>query len=160
MTIHTPIASRSRGLPPWAAVLSVFLLLVGAFYFASNLSGTNPALAGGPLASGSAQPSGGGAGDATVALAIIKKAGCQACHGPNLEGQANFPSLHGLQGGPSVANLQQLGKDHPDDWMQLWIAGTDPAVASIDRMAMPKFGEGQLTADEIDTIVGYLKTLQ
>jgi len=60
--------------------------------------------------------------------------------------------------GPVSANLQQLGKDHPDDWDNLWIAGTDPAVKGLDRGGMPIFG-GKLTAEQIATVVDYLKTL-
>jgi mono/diheme cytochrome c family protein len=61
--------------------------------------------------------------------------------------------------GPASENLQELGQSNPDDWAQLWIDGTDPAVADLDRGGMPAFGE-QLTPEEIDSIVEYLKTLQ
>jgi len=157
MTIHTPIPSRTRGLPAWALWLTVFLLLVGGVYFASNLTGTNPAVARGPQ--GSAAPSGSGAVDSTVALAIIKKAQCQACHGQNFEGAVG-PDLHGIADGPVTADLKPVAQEHPDNWIHLWIAGTDPAVADIDRKGMPVFGQGTLTDDEIDTVVAYLKTLK
>ena len=153
MTVPTPIESRTRGIPGWALVLTPVMLLVGALLFATNLSGSNPPILGTP------QPSGSGAG--LNAASIIKAAGCQACHGPDLAGQAAFPNLHGVKNGPSSDNLQQLGKDHPDDWANLWIAGTDPAVAGIDRGGMPVFGgpPTNLTAEEIATVVDYLKTL-
>ena len=158
MTIRTRIGTRSNAIPGWALWMTVFLFLVGGVYLVSNLSGTNPSLVGMvPGASGSAAPSGGA--NPAVALAIIKKAGCQACHGPDLTGSGAFPNLHGLQKGPSVPNLQQLGKTHPDNWMQLWIAGTDPAVKGIDRKSMPAFG-GILSPQEIETVVAYLKTLK
>ncbi|MDQ6682475.1 MAG: cytochrome c [Chloroflexota bacterium] len=158
MTVRTRIGTRSAGVPAWAAWMTVFLFLVGGVYLASNLSGTNPSLVGiVPGASGSAAPSGGA--NPGVALAIIKKAGCQACHGQDLTGSGAFPNLHGLQNGPTVANLQQLGKAHPDNWMELWIGGTDPAVKGIDRKSMPAF-DGQLSKQEIATVVAYLKTLK
>lgn len=151
MTVHTPIESRTRAVPPWALGASAVVFLAGALFFATNLTGANPPIAGTP------QPSGGGRN----AAAIIKAAGCQSCHGPDLAGQATFPSLHGVKNGPVSTNLQQLGKDHPDDWANLWIAGTDPAVAGIDRIVMPVFGGPpyNLSADDIATVVTYLKSL-
>jgi mono/diheme cytochrome c family protein len=151
MTVHTPIESRTRGVPRWALGLSSVMFLAGAVFFATNLAGANPPIGGTP------QPSAAGRN----AVAIIKAAGCQTCHGPDLAGQGIFPSLHGVKNGPVSANLRQLGTDHPDDWANLWIAGTDPAVAGIDRVVMPAFGgpPNNLTADEIATVVDYLKTL-
>ena len=80
MTIHTPIEARSGRVPAWAAIVTVFLLLVGGVYLASNLAGENPALAV-PGPSGSGSPGASGGVDSGAALAIIKTAGCQACHG-------------------------------------------------------------------------------
>jgi mono/diheme cytochrome c family protein len=153
MTVHTPIESRERGVPGWALSLTGVMLLAGAVFFATNLSGSNPPIGGGP------QPSGSSGGP--NAVSIIKAAGCQTCHGPDLAGQAQFPNLHGVKNGPTSENLQQLGADHPDDWANLWIAGTDPAVADIARGGMPVFGgpPTNLTAEEIATVVEYLKTL-
>jgi mono/diheme cytochrome c family protein len=125
------------------------MLLAGALLFATNLSGSNPPIGGTP------QPSGGGGRNAA---SIIKAAGCQTCHGPDLAGQGTFPSLHGVKNGPASENLKQLAADHPDDWANLWIAGTDPAVTGIDRGPMPVFGT-TLTPEEIATVVEYLKTL-
>ena len=152
MTVHTPIESRTRGVPRWALGLSTIMFLAGAVFFATNLAGANPPIGGTP------EPSGGGGRNAQ---AVIKAAGCQSCHGPDLAGQGVFPSLHGVKNGPTSANLKQLGTDHPADWANLWIAGTDPAVKGIDRIVMPIFGEPpyNLTADEIATVVDYLKTL-
>ena len=45
MTVHTPIETRSGGLPPWAILLTLFVLLVGGVYFVANLGGENPPLA-------------------------------------------------------------------------------------------------------------------
>lgn len=151
MTVHTPIASRTRGVPRWALGASSVIFLAGAVFFATNLGGANPPVVGTP------QPSGGG----RTAAAIIKAAACQSCHGADLAGQATFPSLQGVKNGPVSANLEQLGKDYPDTWANLWIAGTDPAVTGIDRIVMPVFGGPpyNLTADEIATVVDYLKTL-
>jgi mono/diheme cytochrome c family protein len=151
MTVHTPIESRTRGVPRWALGASGVVFLAGALFFATNLAGANPPIIGTP------EPSGGG----RSAAAIIKAAGCQSCHGPDLAGLGDFPSLHGVKGGPVSENLQQLGVDHPDDWANLWIAGTDPAVTGIDRVVMPVFAGPpyNLTADEIATVVDYLKTL-
>jgi len=151
MTVHTPIESRERGVPRWALALTGLMLLAGAAFFATNLSGSNPPIDGGP------QPSGGGLN----AVSIIKAAGCQNCHGPDLAGQGPFPSLHGVKNGPTSENLQQLGTDHPEDWANLWISGTDPAVAEIDRGGMPVFGgpPTNLSPEEIATVVEYLKTL-
>jgi mono/diheme cytochrome c family protein len=154
MTVHTPIEIRNA-LPRWALGLTVLIFLVGGVYFAGNLSGENPPIGGGP--SPSAGASGGGGGP-EAALAIIQQAGCQVCHGPDLAGQGNFPNLHGVRNGPTSKNLQDLGAAHPDDWANLWIAGTDPEVAGLDRGGMPVFGE-QLTPEQIETVVEYLKTL-
>jgi mono/diheme cytochrome c family protein len=156
VTIHTPIEARTGRVPAWAAVLTVFVLFVGGFYLASNLAGENPALAG-PAPSGSGSPGASAAVDSGAALAIIKKANCQACHGQDFSGGIG-PDLHGVAKGPVTPDLGKLGTDHPDDWIQLWIAGTDPAVKGIDRKAMPVFG-GQLSPAEINTIAEYLKTL-
>jgi mono/diheme cytochrome c family protein len=150
MAVYTPIETRNT-FPRWAIGLTVLVLLVGGVYFAGNLSGENPPILGGP------SPSAGGGGP-QVALGIIRQAGCQACHGPDLAGQASFPSLHGVKNGPVSENLQDLYGEHPDDWANLWIAGTDPAVAGINRNGMPVFGE-TLTPEQIATIVEYLKTL-
>ena len=150
MSVYTPIETRNA-LPRWAIGLTVLVFLVGGVYFASNLSGENPPIIGGP------SPSGGGSGPA-VAQAIIEGAGCQSCHGPDLSGQASFPSLHGVKDGPVSENLQELHAEHPDDWANLWIDGTDPAVVDIDRGGMPVFGE-TLTPEQIDIVVEYLKTL-
>jgi Cytochrome c. len=151
MTVHTPIESRTRGVPRWALGLTSVMFLVGALFYATNLAGANPPIGGTPA------PSGGG----RTAVAIIKAAGCQNCHGPDLAGQGIFPNLHGVKNGPSSANLKQLGTAHPTDWANLWIAGTDPAVTGINRVPMPPFGAApyNLTADEIATVVAYLKTL-
>lgn len=151
MTVHTPIESRTRGIPRWALALTGVMFLAGAAFFATNLNGSNAPLGGSP------SPSSGGRN----AVAIIKAAGCQTCHGPDLAGLGVFPSLHGVKNGPIGENLQQLGKDHPDDWADLWIAGTDPAVADINRVPMPAFGSApfNLSAEDIATVVEYLKNL-
>ncbi|MDP9468229.1 MAG: cytochrome c, partial [Chloroflexota bacterium] len=151
MTVHTPIESRTSGIPGWALGATGVVFLAGALFFATNLAGANPPIGGTP------EPSGGG----LSAAAIIRAAGCQSCHGPDLAGQGTFPNLHGVKDGPVSANLQQLGSDQPDDWADLWIAGTDPAVADLERGGMPVFGADpyNLTAEEIATVVEYLKTL-
>lgn len=153
MTVHTPIESRSRGVPGWALGITAFVFLVGAVYFAGNLSGENPPIVAAPSATG-------GPSVEQQARAIIAKAipSCTVCHGEDLNGQGQFPSLHGVANGPSVENLQQLAADNPDTWIHLWIDGTGPEVAGIDRGGMPAFGD-QLTSEEIDTVVEYLKTL-
>ncbi|MDQ2933444.1 MAG: c-type cytochrome [Chloroflexota bacterium] len=156
MTIHTPIEARSGRVPAWAAIVTVFLLLVGGFYVASNLAGENPALAV-PGPSGSGSPNASGRVDSGAALAIIKTAGCQACHGQDFSGGLG-PDLHGIAKGPATPDLKKLTTDHPNDWIQLWIAGTDPAVKNIDRKGMPVFG-GQLSPAQINIIAEYLKTL-
>jgi len=151
MTIHTPIESGTPGIPRWALGLTGVAFLAGAIFLATNLGGENP-----PIAGGSEPPNGG-----PNALAVIERAGCQACHGPDLAGQAAFPNLHGVKDGPVSTNLQQLGTDHPEDWANLWIAGTDPAVADLDRGGMPVFGGPpyNLTAEEIAAVVEHLKSL-
>lgn len=152
MTVHTPIESRTRGVPRWAVGLTSGMFLVAAVFFATNLAGANPRIGGTPA------PSAGGRN----AAAIIKAAGCQACHGPDLAGLAAFPSLHGVKNGPASANLKQLGSTNPTDWANIWIAGLDPSVSDPAlRRGMPAFGGPpfNLTADEIATVVAYLKTL-
>ena len=152
MTLHTPIESRTSGIPRWALGLTGVMFLAGALFFATNLVGANPPISGTP------QPSGGGGRNA---ISIIKASNCQVCHGPDLAGQAVFPSLHGVKNGPISPNLKKLGTDHPADWANLWIAGTDPAVAGLDRGGMPVFAGPpfSLTAEEIATVVEHLKTL-
>jgi mono/diheme cytochrome c family protein len=157
MTVPTPIEVQSRSIPGWAIGLTVLVFLVGGVYLAGNLTGENPPILAAPSASGS----GGGAPNvAQAARQIIAKAQppCTACHGEDLAGQGNFPTLHGIAEGPVMDNLKQLAADHPDNWPNLWIDGTGPEVKGIDRGGMPQFGQ-QLTPDEIATIVEYLKTL-
>ena len=158
MTVHTPIETRSRGLPPWAIGLTVFVFLVGGVYLASNLAGQNPALA----IPGASAPvaSGGGGPDPAVGEALVAQAqpSCSTCHGPDLSGQASFPTLHGIADGPTSENLQDLAAQQPDDWIALWIDGTTPETEGIDRGGMPAFGE-QFSPEQIDSIVAYLKTL-
>ena len=156
MTVHTPIETRSRGVPPWAIGLTIFLFLVGGLYLASNLVGENPAFA----VRGASAPvaSGGGGADPAVGEALVAQAQCAACHGPDLGGQATFPSLHGIEDGPVSENLQDLAAEHPDDWPALWIDGTTPETEGLDRGGMPAFGD-QLAPEQIDSIVAYLKSL-
>lgn len=163
MTVHTPIESRSGGLPPWAVGLTVFVFLVGGVYLLSNLVGENPAFAIPGASPGSPAPSGpvasgGGGGDPAVGEALAAEAQCAACHGPDLGGQANFPSLLGVEDGPVSENLQDLGAEHPDDWIALWIDGTTPETEGLDRGGMPAFGE-QYSPEQIDSIVAYLRSL-
>ena len=156
MTVHTPIETRSGGVPPWAIGLTVFVFLVGGVYLASNLVGENPPFA----IPGASAPvaSGGGGAEPAVGEALVADAQCAACHGPDLGGQANFPSLHGVTEGPVSENLQDLAAEHPDDWIALWIDGTTPETEGLDRGGMPPFGD-QLSPEQIDAIVAYLKTL-
>lgn len=153
MTVHTPIGTSSRGLPPWALGLTVLIFLVGGVYFAGNLAGENPPILAAPSASGAPDV-------AQQARQIIAQAqpSCTACHGEDLTGQIG-PSLHGVADGPTTPDLQPLADEHPDDWINLWIAGTDPAVADIPRNGMPQFGT-TLTEDQIATVVEYLKSLK
>ena len=158
MTIHTPIETRGSGIPAWVIGLTVFVLLVGGVYVASNLAGENPAFAI-PGASAPA-PEGSAGADPAVGEQLVGSVtpACTACHGADLSGSGNFPSLHGVNDGPVSENLQQLATDHPDDWIQLWIDGTTPETEGLDRGDMPAFGE-QLSPDQIDSIVAYLKSL-
>jgi mono/diheme cytochrome c family protein len=151
MTVHTPIPSATRGVPGWALGITLVVFLAGGAYFGTNLSGENPPIGGPPP---SARP--------LDAHAIIAKAGCMTCHAPDLTGGVG-PNLHGVKNGPTSANLQQLAKDHPNDWANIWIAGTDPSVSDpAMRKGMPQFGAApyKLTPDEIAAVVAYLKTLQ
>ena len=159
MTVHTPIETRSNGVPAWAIALTVFVFLVGGVYLASNLAGENPPFAQ-PGASHQPPPSGSIAPDPALGQALIEQASppCTACHGADLSGSGNFPDLHGVADGPISENLQDLAAAHPDDWIQLWIDGTTPETEGIDRGGMPAFGE-QLTPEEIESIVAYLRSL-
>ena len=156
MTVQTPIETQP-GLPGWAIGVTVLVLLVGGVFFAGNLAGENPPIIGQASPSGG----GGGGGGAAQAQALIADAGCQGCHGQDLTGGVG-PNLHGVKDGPVSPNLQDLGQQHPQDWANLWIAGTDPAVADIERQGMPVFGAApnNLSPDQIATIVDYLKSLQ
>jgi mono/diheme cytochrome c family protein len=158
MSIQTPIETRGTGIPAWVIGLTVFVLLVGGVYLASNLAGENPAFAI-PGASASA-PEGSAVADPAVGEQLVGSVtpACTACHGADLNGSGNFPSLHGVGDGPKSENLQQLGTDNPDTWIHLWIDGTGAEVEGIDRGGMPAFGE-QLSSDQIDSIVAYLKSL-
>jgi len=152
MTVHTPIESRTSGVPAWALAFTVIVLLAGGAYFGTNLGGENAS------ASGTPEPSGGG----FSAVAIMDAAGCQACHGPDLAGVAIFPSLLGVKDGPVSENLAQLFADYPDTWAELWIAGTDPATSDAAmRGGMPAFAGPpySLSPEEIAAVVAYLKTL-
>jgi mono/diheme cytochrome c family protein len=165
MSVKTPIETRSMRLPAWAVGLTVFALLVGGVYFASNLAGESAPFAipgaSGPIpgASGPAPGASGGA-DPAVGEALIAQAtpACTSCHGPDLAGSGNFPSLHGVANGPKSENLQDLAAANPDTWIHLWIDGTTPETEGIDRGGMPMFGE-QFSPEEIDSIVAYLETL-
>jgi mono/diheme cytochrome c family protein len=156
MTVETPIDVRSRAIPGWAIGLTVMVFLVGGTYLAGNLSGENPPILAGPSASGGS----GGPNLEQQGRQIIAKANpqCTACHGDDLSGAVG-PNLHGVAGGPISDNLKDLAAEHPDDWANLWIDGTGPEVEGLDRMGMPMFGT-QLSAEEIATVVEYLKSLQ
>jgi mono/diheme cytochrome c family protein len=156
MTVRTPIETRSSGLPRWAILLTVFVFLVGGVYLAANLVGENPPLA---IPGQSQGPGGGGSPDPAVGEALIQQATpqCASCHGADLTGSGPFPSLHGVKDGPVSENLQEFAQQHPDDWIQLWIAG-GPETEGIDRQGMPAFGD-QFTPEQLDAIAAYLKTL-
>ena len=157
MTVHTPIETRSAGLPGWAIGVTVFVLLVGGVYLASNIAGENPPFAA-PGATPSA-PAGSIAPDPALGEALMGQVSvpCTQCHGPDLSGGVG-PSLLGVNEGPVSENLQDLAAEHPDDWIALWIDGTTPETEGIDRMGMPAFG-GELDPHEIDSIVEYLRGL-
>ncbi|MDQ5841121.1 MAG: cytochrome c [Chloroflexota bacterium] len=176
MTGPPPVETGNERIPLWMVGFGATVLLLGVVSLGLNLEGTNPDLVGagpsGPPASGpppsGAPPSGpppsgappsGGTADAVT---LIERSQCQACHGADLSGQGIFPSLHGIAAGPTSDNLQQLGADFPDTWPNLWIDGSGPEVAGLDRGGMPVFGgpDGTLTPDEIATIVEYLLTLE
>ena len=157
MTVHTPIESRDSGIPAWAIGITVFVLLVGGVYLASNLSGENPAFAvpgSTPLA-----PVGSAGADPVLGAALIEQVTppCTSCHGDDLTGGVG-PNLHNVADGPTSENLQDLYAAHPDDWINYWIDGTTPETADIERGGMPMFGE-QLDPHEIDSIVAYLRGL-
>jgi mono/diheme cytochrome c family protein len=156
MTIHAPIDSRP-GLPGWALGLTVFLFLVGGWYAASNVAGENPPFAL-PGVTASAAPS--GAPNPQVGEQLVGQAtpACSSCHGPDLGGQGQFPSLHGISEGAKSENLQDLAAQYPDDWIALWIDGTGPEVQGLDRGGMPAFGD-QFAPDQIASIVAYLREL-
>lgn len=158
MSVHTPIESRTWGIPTWALLLALLMLIVGGVYFATNLIGENP-----PLAIPGASQDGPGPStgpDPAVGQALINSAtpSCTACHGPDLTGSGSFPSLHGLSGGPTVARLADLAAANPDTWMDLWINGTTPETEGLDRGGMPAYGD-QFSDEQIASIVAYLKTL-
>ena len=158
---YRPITSRRDSLPWWVVLLSGALVLLGAFYFVTNLAPPGGPLTGGSPSPGASGPPATDAGepvDVAAAQSLIEEGGCQGCHGANLEGQGSFPALTAVAEGPVSDNLQDLGREHPDDWAQLWIHGTNEEVAGIDRLGMPTFSE-RFTPEEIDLIVRYLKTL-
>jgi mono/diheme cytochrome c family protein len=154
MTVHTPIEARSSSVPRWALLLVVLVLLVGGVYLAANLAGENPPLAIPGASAPQAEPSGAGAGAALIGRATPQ---CSGCHGADLAGQATFPSLHDVENGPVSENLQDFAAEYPDNWAQLWIAGS-PETEGIDRMGMPAFGD-QFSPEELDQIVEYLASL-
>jgi len=166
MTGPPPVETGNEPIPLWMVGFGLTVLLLGVVSLGFNLEGTNPDLVGpgpsGPPASGpppSGAPPSGGTADAVT---LIERSQCQACHGADLSGQGIFPSLHGIAAGPKSDNLQQLGADFPDTWPNLWIDGSGPEVAGLERGGMPVFGgpDGSLTPDEIATIVEYLLTLE
>lgn len=155
MTVHTPIETRSSGLPRWAILLTLFVFLVGGVYLAANLVGENAPLA---IPGESAAPVD-GSPDPAVGEALVAQATpqCASCHGADLGGSDPFPSLHGVSEGPVSENLQDFAAEYPENWAQLWIAGA-PETEGIDRMGMPAFGD-QFSPQQLDSIVAYLKTL-
>jgi mono/diheme cytochrome c family protein len=156
MTVQTPIEVHGRAIPAWAVGLTVLVFLIGGVYLAGNISGQNP-----PILGASGGPSASGAPNVEQqARQIIGRAqpSCTACHGEDLTGGIG-PDLHGIAAGPKSDNLQDLAAQHPDDWPSLWIDGTGPEVKGLDRGGMPTFGT-QLSAQDIATIVEYLKSLQ
>jgi mono/diheme cytochrome c family protein len=157
MTVHTPIESRGSGIPAWAIGIIVFVFLVGGVYLASNLSGENPPFA--VPGSTPLVPSGSAGPDPALGEALIRQVSppCTACHGDDLSGGVG-PSLLNVADGPTSENLQDLGAEHPEDWINFWIDGTTPETEGIERMGMPAFGE-QLDPHEIDSIVAYLRGL-
>ena len=157
MTAHTPIESRGSSIPFWALALAGVVLLTAAGFLAANLTGENPPVA---IPGASSGPVGSAAPDPAVGEALVGQATpqCTACHGADLGGQGDFPSLHGVASGPVSENLQDLGTEYPDTWAQLWINGTTPETEGIDRLGMPAFGE-QFTPEQIASIVAYLETL-
>ena len=157
MTVHTPIESRSSGLPAWAIGLTVFVFLVGGVYLASNLSGENPQFAI-PGTTPSAAPASAGP-DPILGEQLVNEVqpACTACHGGDFSGGVG-PALTGVEDGPVSENLQDLAAEFPEEWIHLWIDGLAPEVQGIDRMGMPAFGD-QLTPQEIDSIVAYLRGL-
>ena len=167
MPVYRPIETQRDRLPVWVLLLSGLLVVGAALYFVTNLGplADGATAGGGPGGSpgGSGAPAGSGAAsgepvNVRAALQIIERAGCQGCHGQELEGQASFPSLHGVSEGPVSDNLHELAQAHPDDWPNLWIAGDSPDVAAIDRGGMPVFAD-KLSPEEIDLIVEYLRSL-
>ena len=157
MTAHTPIESRGSSIPFWALVLAGLVLLTAAGFLAANLTGENPPVA---IPGSLVGPVGSAAPDPAVGEALVGQATpqCSACHGADLGGSGDFPSLHGVASGPVSENLQDLGTEHPDNWAELWIDGTTPETEGIDRLGMPAFGE-QFTPEQIASIVAYLETL-
>lgn len=158
MTVHTPIETRSGGLPPWAILLTLFVLLVGGVYFVANLGGENPPLA---IPGESVAPApGDGEPDPAVGQALVGQAApqCSSCHGADFSGSGPFPSLRGVSEGAVSANLQDFAAEYPDNWAELWIAGA-PEVDGIDRMGMPAYGD-QFSEEQIASIVAYLKSLE
>jgi mono/diheme cytochrome c family protein len=156
MSLRAPIDARP-GLPAWAIGITVFVLLVGGVYAASNLVGENPA-ARVPGASAPPPP----ATDDPIALGqrLVGQATptCQTCHGQNWEGGAG-PELTRIdEEGPRSENLQALAEEHPDDWIALWIDGTGEEVQGLDRLGMPAFGD-QFSPEEIEAIAAFLKSL-
>ena len=166
--VYRPIETRRDTLPAWVLLLAAALLALAAGYLLTNLAppastqlgGASPPP--GAAAPGGQSPGAPGATDAVVdvaaAEALIEEGGCQACHGPDLGGQASFPSLLQVAEGPVSDNLQDLDDSHPEDWANLWIAGDDPEVADRDRRGMPTFAE-RFTPEEIELIVEYLQSL-
>ena len=154
MTVHTPIETRSGGIPGWALALTAFVLLVGAVYFASNLTGENPPFA----MPGASLPANGNGPNPAIGEALVAEAQCAACHGADLGGQGQFPSLLQLDEGPISENLVDLAAEHPDDWVALWIDGTTPETEGLDRGGMPAFGT-QYSPEQIESIVAYLRGL-
>ena len=161
---YRPIESRRETLPAWVLLLSAALLALGAYYFMTNLAPDGGLVGGGVASPGVTGPPATGTDgaappvDVAAAEALIEEGGCQACHGEDLGGQGAFPGLHNVAEGPVSDNLQELGAEHPDDWANLWIAGTSEEVSGLDRRGMPTFAE-RFSEEEIELIVEYLKTL-
>jgi mono/diheme cytochrome c family protein len=97
---------------------------------------------------------------------VYQDAGCQGCHGADLAGQGDFPSLLNIGNEPvtddlptPISQLDQLVADYeadPRDMLEKWIRDSSGNYNDGDQTGMPPFPEGTLSQDALQALITFL----